>query len=50
MKHYLQSENKEKKKSAGAIIESELVKEKLVDSFKKYKIKAEKQMDKLMGK
>ena len=41
LKHYLQSEHKDKKKSVNAIIESELMKEKLLSSFKKYKIKAE---------
>lgn len=50
MKHFLQSENREKKKTVGAIIESELVKEKVVDSFKKYKVKVEQQMDKLASK
>ncbi|XP_067932373.1 centrosomal protein of 89 kDa-like isoform X2 [Watersipora subatra] len=50
MQHFLKSENKEKKKSVGAIIESELVKEKLVDAFKKYRIKSEQQLDKLMSK
>ena len=50
LKHYLQSEHKDKKKSVNAIIESELMKEKLLASFKKYKIKAEDRIDKLMTK
>ena len=50
LKHYLQSEHKDKKKSVNAIIESELMKEKLLASFKKYKVKAEDRIDKLMTK
>ncbi|KAF6036361.1 CEP89 [Bugula neritina] len=50
MKHFLKSEKTNKKKSVGAIVESELMKEKVVESFKKYKVKAEKEIDKLLAK
>lgn len=50
LQRYIKTETKEKKKSVGAIIETELVKEKLLAEFKKYKLKAEDQMDKLTSK
>lgn len=47
LKSYIKSETRERKKSAGVIIEGELVKEKLLAEFKKYKLKAEDKMEKL---
>ena len=47
LKHFINSEKKDKKRSVGAIVESELIKDKVVESFKRYKLKAENQIDRL---